>query len=140
MQKSTQSFQNLQVYRLAYNCSVEVYTLARQFPEDSNPDLTYKFLATSRAVRAHIAAAWGQRRNRERLIGQLSAAQLQTAEMQTWLEAAIGTGCVDGETGQDLYDRYRQLYTALDQLMANASSTDSTRFEKPPENNLPATA
>jgi four helix bundle protein len=140
MQKSIQSFQNLQVYRLAYNCSVEVYTLAQQFPEDANHYLTCQILATSRAVRAHIAAAWGQRRHREILLSKLSAAQWQAAEMQTWLEAAIVAGFVDGETGQVLYDRYRQLYTALDQLMATASSTDSTRLEHPPENSLPATA
>lgn len=139
MQKSIQSFRDLQVYQLAYKCSVEVYTLVQTFPENSNPFLTRQLLATSRAVRAHIVAAWSQRRNRETLIGKLSAAQLQAAEMQTWLEAAIGAGYLDGETGQDLYNRYRQLYTALDQLMVTAP-TGSTRLEKTPKNNLPATA
>ncbi len=122
MQKnSIRSFRDLQVYQLALRCSVDVYNLAQAFPENPDTYLARQLLATSRAVRAHIASAWGQRRNRTALMSQLSAAQLETTEIQIWIEAAIAAGYLGPDTGQDLCDRYRYLAAALDQLMANAS-------------------
>jgi four helix bundle protein len=117
MQRFIQSFQDLQAYQLAFQCSVEVYHLAQAFPEDPTACLAHQTVATSRAVRAHIAAAWGQRRNCTALIGKLSDAQLAAAEMQIWIEAAIHAGYLDATAGQDLCDRYRRIMNALDQLM-----------------------
>lgn len=146
MQTSIQSFQELQVYQLAFRCSVEVYELAQAFPENPDSYLTRRLLATSRAVRAHIARAWGKRRvgiawpeaNRLALINQLSLAQLEAAEMQTWIEAAVAVGYLDGAAGQDLYDHYRCIFAALDQLMENALAGEKPVEER--EDDLPATA
>ncbi|MEO0827711.1 MAG: four helix bundle protein [Cyanobacteria bacterium J06642_9] len=129
MQTFIYSFQDLQVYQLAFRCSVEVYDLAKQFPETPDACLTHQLLATSRAVRAHIAAAWGKRRDPVALISQLSTAQLAAAVMQSWIEAAIGAGYLDAEVGQDLYDRYRCIFLALDQLMENGAVV-SKRWEE----------
>lgn len=139
MQTSIQRFQDLQVYQLAFRCSVEVFTLAQQFPEDEDRYLVLKLLSTSRAVRAQIAAAWGWRRHRAVLLTKLSAAQLAAADMQTWLEAAICLGYLKPEAGQALHDRYRYLYTVLDQLMETAA-TGATRLEASLEHDFPATA
>ena len=121
MQTSTRRFQDLQVYQVAFQGSVDLYHLVQQFPDSADRALTRKLLATSRTVRADIAAAWGQRRNRTALISKLSAAHLAASEMQIWLEAAIGAGCLDADPGQALYDRYRAIGMALDQLIETAS-------------------
>ncbi|MGP1385385.1 MAG: four helix bundle protein [Thainema sp.] len=139
MQTSTRSFQDLQVYQLAFQCSVDLYNLAEQFPDMADMALTQKLLATSRTVRAEIAAAWGQRRNRVALLGKLSAAHLATTEMQTWLETAIAVGDLDADAGQTLHERYRAIGMALDQLMATAAGQGDTWAENP-EDTLPATA
>jgi four helix bundle protein len=127
MQTVIHRFQDLQVYQLAFGCSSDLYHLSQQFTEEANLHLTRKLLATSRAVRANIAAAWGQRRDPVALIDHLSKAQLAAANMQLWLEAAIGAGCLTADAGQDLYDRYRCIYLALDQLMENAASAAQRR-------------
>lgn len=121
MQTTIHSFQDLQIYQLAFKCSVEVYEQAQQFPEDADIRVARKLLATSRAVRAHIAAAWGKRSDRQTLITKLSAAQFEATEMQIWIEGAIAAGYLDAESGQDLCDRYRHISTALDQLMEKAA-------------------
>lgn len=136
---SIRSFRNLQVYQLAFRCSVDLYDLTQTFPEDSNTNLAQKLLTTSRAVCAHIAAAWGKRRHRTNLISHLSTAQLETTEVQIWIEAAIAAGYLGPDTGQDLCDRYRYLAAALDQLMANAS-LGTKRWEESDGEALPATA
>lgn len=138
MQTKIQSFQNLQVYQLAFRCSVDIYHLIQLFPDAERP-LALKLSSTAHAVRAQIAAAWGQRRNCAGLLIKLSAAQLAATEMQRWLEAAMAFGYLDVDAGQDLYDRYRNIYGALDQLMATAAAR-TTQSRGNFEDDLPASA
>ncbi|WOD37187.1 four helix bundle protein [Nodosilinea sp. E11] len=139
MQRPTHHLQTLQVYQMAFQGSVAVARWAQPLLEASEVYLIQQFLATSQAVRAHLAAALGQRRHHEGFIAALSTAQLQSAEMQTWIEAAIAAGYLAPDAGQDLYDHYRSLYTALDHLMATAS-TATISLEKNAETALPAIA
>ncbi|MEL6383265.1 MAG: four helix bundle protein [Cyanobacteria bacterium J06626_18] len=133
------SFRDLQVYQLAFRYSVEVYDLVQHFPQGFDRYLAQQLLARSQAVRTNIAAAWGQRRDRTALINCLCAAQLEAAEVQIWIEAAIGVAYLDTEVGQDLGDGYRYLFATLDQLMASAS-LGAKRLEESEFSTLPATA
>lgn len=139
MQTKVQSFQDLQSYQLAFHCSIDIYHLIQPFP-DAERLLALKLLSTAHSVRAQIAAGWGQRRNCEGLLIKLSAAQLATTEMQRWIEAAIAFGHLDAEAGQDLYDRYRTLYGALDQLMETAAVSTTQPATASFEDDLPASA
>lgn len=138
MKKSVQSFQDLHVYQLAFQCSVDVYDLVQQFPDPADDPLAHQVLSTAHSVRAHIAAAWGQRGKRDVLIDRLSSAQLDAMDVQINIETAICAGYLDAEVGQDLCDRYRCISTALDHLMETAAVGTSTdgRYE----HSLPATA
>ena len=127
MQTLVHSFRDLQVYQLAFDGSVDLYHLIHPFPEGFDVHLARKLLSTSCAVRANIAAAWGKRRHLAALIDHLSMAQLEAAEMQIWIEAAIGAGYLTADAGQGLYDRYRCIDVALDQLMASAVATAKRR-------------
>ena len=139
MQRPTDRVQPLQVYQMAFQGSVAVTRWAQPLLEISEVYLIQQFLATSQAVCAHLAGAWGQRQHQESFIAALSTAQLQAAEMQTWIEAAIAAGYLAPDAGQDLYDHYRSLYIALDQLMATAS-TATISLEENAETALPAIA
>jgi len=133
------SYRELLVYQMAVQGSIAVYRWAQPLLETSDIYLIRQFLTTSRAVHSHIATAWGQRRHRENFIADLSSAQWEAAEMQIWIEAAITAGYLTPNPGQDLYDHYRTLYTALDQLMATAAVVPNLP-ENLPANPLPATA
>jgi four helix bundle protein len=139
MQRPIYCLPTLQVYRMAFQGSVVACRWAQPLLEATDVYLVQQFLATSQAVRAHIAAAWGRRHQRKAFIAGLSTAQLAAAEMQTWIEAAIAAGYLDPGAGQDLYDHYRSLYTALDQLMAVAA-TAASLSEKKAKSTLPVTA
>lgn len=139
MQRSIQCHPTVQVYQMAFQGSVVIDRWAQPLLEATDVYLVQQFLATSQAVRTHIAAAWGQRQQRGEFIAGLSTAQLAAAEMQTWIEAAIAAGYLDPDFGQDLYDHYRNLYTALDQVMAVAATAPSLS-EKKAKSTLPATA
>lgn len=139
MQRPIHRVQPLQIYQMAFQGAGEVSRWAQPLLETSEDYLIQQFLATSQAVCAHLADAWGQRRHREGFITALSTAQLQATEMQTWIESAIAAGYLTPDAGQDLYDHYRSLYTALDQLMAT-TSTATIPLEENVETALPAIA
>ncbi len=117
-----QSFQELQVYQLAFRCSAQVYQLSRQFPSEEQVMLTRQSLTASRSVCASIAEAWGKRRYRKAFVAKLSDAQAEAAEMQTWIQVAIRCGYVETEVGQELFGNYRTIFAALDRLIDNASA------------------
>lgn len=114
------SYQQLPVYQMAFQGSITTYHWVRPLLETSEADLLPQLSATAQAVRAHIVAAWRQRQHQAAFVSELSLAQLAVTEMQRWIEAAIIVGHFDPDAGQDLYDHYRDLYAALDQLMAAA--------------------
>lgn len=133
------SYQKLKVYQMAFQGSIAVYHWVQPLLETSEVHLLRQLSATAQTVRTHIVAAWGQRRYQAGFISDLSLAQLAAADMQRWIEAGIAIGYLDLDAGQDLYDHYHDLYTALDQLMVTAS-TAPTASRKMSEYPLPATA
>lgn len=121
MQDFIHSYQELQVYQLAFNCSMEVYRLSRGFPDEEKELLMRQSLRASRSVCANIASAWGKRRYRKAFVAKLSDAQAEAAEMQTWVQIAIRCGYLDCEAGQELFGHYRTIFAALDRLADNVS-------------------
>ncbi|ASC69566.1 hypothetical protein XM38_004930 [Halomicronema hongdechloris C2206] len=121
MQDFIHSYQELQVYQLAFDSSVEIYQLSQGFPEAEKDLLTRQMLTASRSACASIAAAWGKRRYRRAFVATLSDAQAEAAEMQTWIQIAMACGYLGGEAGQTLFGRYRLIFSALDRLIGDAS-------------------
>lgn len=121
MQDFIHSYQELQVYQLAFQCAMEVYGLSRQFPAEEKTLLTHQTLAASRSVCASIAEAWGKRRYGKAFVAKLSDAQAEAAEMQTWVQIAVRCGYLDPEPGQTLFGHYQTIFAALERLADNAA-------------------
>lgn len=121
MQDFIHSYQELQVYRLAFECSAQIFQLSRQFPPEERSLLTRQSLTASRSVCASIAEAWGKRRYPKAFISKLSDAQAEAAEMQTWVQIALRCGYLDSEPGQALFGRYRIIFSALERLIEDTA-------------------
>lgn len=114
------SYQELEVYQLAFQCSTQVFQLSREFPAEERMLLTRQSLTASRSVCASIAEAWGKRRYRKAFVAKLSDAQAEAAEMQTWVQFVVSCGYVTPEVGQELFGQYRTIFAALERLIDNA--------------------
>jgi four helix bundle protein len=121
MQDFIRSYQELQVYQLAFRCTNQLYLLAQHFPDDEKPLLTRQMLSASRSVCTNLAEAWGKRRYRGAFVAKVSDAQSEAAEMQTWIEIAVQCGYLEAETGQELFGHYRTIFSALERLVENAT-------------------
>jgi len=121
MQDFIRSYQELQVYRLAFKAALQIHQLSRQFPAEERILLTRQSLTASRAVCASIAEASGKRRYRKAFVAKLCDAQAEAAEMQTWIEFAVAYGYLNHELGQELFGCYRTIFAALERLIDNAA-------------------
>ncbi|NEQ48333.1 MAG: four helix bundle protein [Leptolyngbya sp. SIOISBB] len=116
-----QSYQELEVYQLAFRCSTQIFQLSREFPAEERILLTRQSLTASRSVCSSIAEAWGKRRYHKAFVAKLSDAQAEAAEMQTWVQFAVTCGYLTPEVGQELFGQYRTIFAALERLMENAA-------------------
>lgn len=116
------TYQELQVYRLAFRGAMRLYRLAQEFPSDEDEMLTRQIVTASRSVCANLAEAWGKRRYRKAFMAKLNEAEAEAAEVQTWIAFAVSCDYLDAEVGQDLVGQYKTIFEALGRLVENAAA------------------
>ena len=116
------TYQELQVYRLAFKGAMRLYRLSQQFPPEEDEMLTRQLVTGSRSVCANLAEAWGKRRYRKAFMAKLNDAEAEAAEVQTWIAFAVGCDYLEAEVGQDLLGQYTTIFEALGRLVENAAA------------------
>ena len=116
------TYQELQVYRLAFRGAMHLYRLSQQFPPDEDEMLTRQIVTASRSVCANLAEAWGKRRYRKAFMAKINEAEAEAAEVQTWIAFAVGCDYLEAEVGQDLLGQYKTIFEALGRLVENAAA------------------
>ncbi|MEM8809988.1 MAG: four helix bundle protein [Cyanobacteria bacterium P01_G01_bin.38] len=115
------TYQELQVYQLAFKGAMQIYQLSQQFPPEEESMLTQQMITASRSVCANLAEAWGKRRYHKAFIAKLNDAESEAAEVQTWIVFAVSCQYLEAEVGQDLLGQYRTIFAALGRLIENAA-------------------
>ena len=79
----------LEVYKLAFKCAMEIFQISKSFPKEEKYSLTDQIRRSSRSVCANISEAFRKRRYPKSFIAKLVDSEGETAESQTWLQFAI---------------------------------------------------
>ena len=111
------SYQELQVYQLAFESAMVVFDLAKEFPAEEKERLTQPLVWSSRLVCVQVAEAWQRRRYLNAFVATLNKAEAKTAQTLTWLEFAVMCSYVDGQPGQELRQQYNQILAGLGRLI-----------------------
>src|SRR5687768_9961841 len=101
-----QTHRDLEVYRKAFDASMNIFRLSKQFPKEETYSLIDQIRRSSRSVCANLAEAWRKRRYEAAFVSKLSDAETEAAETQVWLEFAVKCGYVDAEAARPLYQTY----------------------------------
>jgi four helix bundle protein len=104
---------DLEVYKKAFDASMEIFRLSKSFPKTETYSLTDQIRRSSRSVCANLAEAWRKRRYPAHFISKLSDAEAEAAETQVWLEFAVECGYLDRELARTLYQRYNEIIGTL---------------------------
>ena len=79
----------LEVYKLAFKCAMEIFENSKSFPKEEKYSLTDQIRRSSRSVCANIGEAFRKRRYPKSFIAKLVDSEGEAAESQTWLQFAI---------------------------------------------------
>jgi four helix bundle protein len=113
---------DLEVYRKAFDVSMKIFTLSKQFPKAETYSLIDQIRRSSRSVYANLAEAWRKRRYEASFVCKLTDAEGEAAETQTWIQYAVRCGYLDRNIGADLFRAYEEI---LRLLVAMINKTES---------------
>ncbi|MEM7572836.1 MAG: four helix bundle protein [Bacteroidota bacterium] len=103
----------LEVYKLAYSTSMEIFELTKAFPPDEKYSLTSQLRRCSRAVCGIFAEAYRKRRYPKSFIAKLNESEGEAAESQTWLDYARDCNYLPPQTVAELDRKYDRIIGML---------------------------
>ena len=112
---------DLDVYKKAFDLSMSIFTLSKNFPKEETYSLTDQIRRSSRSICANIAEAWRKRRYEAAFCSKLSDAEAEAAETQTWLQFSCRCGYLDRETARDLFTTYHEVLAMLVSMINGAN-------------------
>ncbi|MBT9164874.1 MAG: hypothetical protein DDT23_00885 [candidate division WS2 bacterium] len=95
--KKITHFRELEVYRMAFNGSMEIFEITKGFPAEEKYSLTDQIRRSSRSVCSSIAEAWRKRRYIAVFRNKLTDAMQEASETQSWLEFSFACRYISRE-------------------------------------------
>jgi len=114
-----QSFEDLDVYQLAFAVQQEIFELSKQFPKEEAYSLTDQIRRSSRSIGANIAEAWRKRRYPAHFASKLTDSDGENAETQHWLRTAEACQYLDSNTVETLLEKTRQIGAKLGRMISS---------------------
>ena len=127
MKTVIKSIQDLKVYQKAYELSMDIFKLTKDFPKEETYSLTDQVRRSSRSVCTNLAEAWRKRRYKAVFINKLSDAAQEAAETQTWLEFALACRYIDRKLFETLDEKYEHVFAMLNTMERKAESFCNVR-------------
>lgn len=84
-----ESFEDLEVYRLALELQQEVFELSRTFPAEEKYSLIDQVRRSSRSIGSNISEAWAKRKYPAHFVSKLSDSDGEQNETRHWLRSAF---------------------------------------------------
>ena len=101
MNVSEFGFENLRVYKLAFEAAMEIFFLSKTFPKEELYSLTDQIRRSSRAVCECIAEAYRKRIYPKHFVAKLTDSDAECSETIVWLTFALRCNYID----QSIYDK-----------------------------------
>ncbi len=103
----------LEVYKLAFKCAMEIFQISKSFPKEEKYSLTDQIRRSSRSVCANISEAFRKRRYPKSFIAKLVDSEGEAAESQTWLQFAIECKYIEKNVADRLSEEFDKIIGKL---------------------------
>ncbi|MBD3376497.1 four helix bundle protein [candidate division KSB1 bacterium] len=107
------SHQDLDVYKLAFECAMIIFELSKSFPPEEKYSLTDQIRRSSRSVCSNIAEAFRKRKYPKSFVSKLSDAEGEAAETQVWLQFSFSCKYMEKTEYQKLCKNYDHIIGKL---------------------------
>lgn len=101
---------DLNVYRMALDCAMNIFEITKSFPIDEKFSLTDQIRRSSRSVCANIGEAYRKRKYPKSFVSKLSDAESEASETQVWLDF-----CYNCKYIKEI--EYKRLYVQYDNII-----------------------
>jgi len=112
-----EKFQDLKVYKLAFELQQEIFELTKTFPKEETFSLTNQIRKSSRSIGANISESWQKRRYVAHFVSKLTDADGEQAETQHWLATSLACEYISSEEHERLFQKCKQIGRMLGKMM-----------------------
>ena len=110
---------DLIVYKKAFELSMQIFQLTKNFPRDEVFGLTSQIRRSSRSVCANVGEGYRKRRYEAHFISKLTDADMENTETQIWLEFAEACGYITTQIRNELYTQTQEIGKLLNYMLRN---------------------
>ena len=114
------SHRDLEVYKLAFECAMEIFQISKRFPAEEIYSLTDQIRRASRSVCSNLAEAWRKRIYKAVFVNKISDSMQEASETQTWLDFCIACKYIDRQTFERLDQKYEKILAMLNSMEMKA--------------------
>jgi len=122
-----QSYRDLQVFKLAFENSMEIFRLTKKFPKEEMYSLTDQIRRSSRSIAANITEGWSKRNYENIFRKHLYDALGSCDETRVWLDYALECKYILPDEHVALSAKYDELGRKLTRLIENWKSFDPVK-------------
>lgn len=120
--RNVQTFEDLDVYKAAFEFQQRLFLTSRKFPRDEAFSLTDQIRRSSRSIGSNIAEAWAKRRYPAAFVNKLSDSDGELQETIHWLNSALAGEYLNAEVHQACREAARGIGAMLGKMIANHES------------------
>jgi len=113
------SAKELNVYKLAYGLSMEIFEHTKSFPPEERFALTSQIRRSSRSVCLNLREAWAKRRYEAHFLSKLSDCDGEASETDSSLDYARDCGYISGSEHDHLTDKCQRIGAMLGKMIQN---------------------
>lgn len=114
------SYQELEIYKMAFDAAMKVFELSKKFPlserfavqdsdmeeSPSNIPLSQQIRCSSRCVCTNLAGAWYKRMNETEFVSRLNDCMSWVAQTQILLKFSVECNYLDAVKAKEIYETY----------------------------------
>ena len=120
--KTIKHFRQLDVYRLAFDCAMEIFRLSKGFPSEERYSLTDQIRRSSRSVCSNIAEGWRKRKYKAVFKSKMTGAMQEASETQTWLDFCLSCNYMNESVFEEFDAKYEKIIGMLNAMERKADS------------------
>jgi four helix bundle protein len=116
------SFKDLRVYQKAFDLSMQIFELTKNFPKEEIYSLTDQIRRSSRSVCGQTAEAFRKRKYPKAFSSSLNGAEGEASETQNWILFAFACKYINQETKSEIFQGYEDVIGMLVNMQKNAEN------------------
>lgn len=115
--KEYRGYKDLKVFQTAYQLSLEIFELTKNFPKEEKYSLVDQIRRSSRSVCANIAEAWYKRRYPKLFVNKLTDSAGEAGETEVWIDFSYDHKYINEDQKNRLLEKSSEVDKMLNSMI-----------------------